>query len=303
MVTDDNTALRDSAPGLASFVRRGFLPAIHRRLSQVLDTAATVPFDNSSRFVFFSDLHRGNGGRSDAFLPNARLFLHALTHYARRDFSYVEVGDGDELWKGWPLEAIRQAHRLVFDLFQELHLDQRLHLILGNHDVRRRTNGQVEKAGLPTHEGLVLSHQPSGHRLFVVHGHQADITNDYLYFVAHRAVRFSYRVRERLLSLRGARNRPPIMGKLERRIMDWVAACQQIIICGHTHRPAFPRHVGPAYFNTGSGIIPGLLTGLELQNGALVPVRWTEPRPGWYVRERAGPSWPLGWSNGRRGNS
>jgi UDP-2,3-diacylglucosamine pyrophosphatase LpxH len=295
MTTDDRKAPGDSSLRLASFLRNGFLPAIHRRLSQVLETAASIPFDNSSRFVFFSDLHRGDGGRSDAFLPNARLFLHALTHYAGRGFSYVEVGDGDELWKSWPLEAVRQAHRQVFDLFQELHLEHRLHLILGNHDVRRRTNGGVEKAGLPTHEGLVLCHQPSGHQLFVVHGHQADITNDYLVFIAHRAVRFSYRVRERLLKLRRARQGPPVMGKLERRIMDWVAACEQIIICGHTHRPAFPRSLGPAYFNTGSGIIPGLLTGLELQKGALVPVRWAEPRPGRYVRERVGPSWPLGW--------
>ncbi|HLF82177.1 MAG TPA: metallophosphoesterase [Anaerolineales bacterium] len=273
------------------------MPTIHRRLSQVLETAITIPIDDSSKFVFFSDLHRGNGSRSDSFLPNARLFLHALTHYERNGFSYVEVGDGDELWKGWPIEAIRQAHRRLFDLLHQMDLEQRLHLILGNHDLKRKTNLRIEKDGLPAQEGLVLKHEPSGHKLFVVHGHQADITNDYLYFVAHRAVRFSYHVRERLQQLCCSGHAEPKikMGKLEQRLMDWVSVCHQMIICGHTHRQAFPQNGGPAYFNTGSGIVPGVITGLELRNGALVPIRWTEPRRDCYVRQQVGPSRPLDW--------
>lgn len=295
MITGERATRGRSPLRLTSFLQAGFLPAIHRRLSQVLETATTIPFDDTSKFVFFSDLHRGNGSRSDVFRPNARLFLHALGHYERNGFSYVEVGDGDELWKGWPMEAIRQAHRKIFDLLHQLDLEQRLHLVLGNHDLKRKPNGHTEKDGLAAREGLVLEHQPSGRQLFVVHGHQADITNDYLYFIAHRAVRFSYHVRERLQQLRRTRRGEPKMGKLEQRLMDWVASCEQMIICGHTHRPAFSHNGGPAYFNTGSGITPGLITGLELQKGALVPVRWTEPRRACYVRHQIGPGRPIGW--------
>jgi len=297
MTTGERVALRGFPLRLTSFLRTGWLPTIHRRLSQVLETAITIPIDDSSKFVFFSDLHRGNGSRSDSFLPNARLFLHALTHYERNGFSYVEVGDGDELWKGWPIEAIRQAHRRLFDLLHQMDLEQRLHLILGNHDLKRKTNLRIEKDGLPAQEGLVLKHEPSGHKLFVVHGHQADITNDYLYFVAHRAVRFSYHVRERLQQLCCSGHAEPKikMGKLEQRLMDWVSVCHQMIICGHTHRQAFPQNGGPAYFNTGSGIVPGVITGLELSNGALVPIRWTEPRRACYVRQQVGPARPLDW--------
>ena len=297
MTTGERVALRGFPLRLTSFLRTGWLPTIHRRLSQVLETAITIPIDDSSKFVFFSDLHRGNGSRSDSFLPNARLFLHALTHYERNGFSYVEVGDGDELWKGWPIEAIRQAHRRLFDLLHQMDLEQRLHLILGNHDLKRKTNLRVEKDGLPAQEGLVLKHEPSGHKLFVVHGHQADITNDYLYFVAHRAVRFSYHVRERLQHLCCSGHGEPKlkMGKLEQRLMDWVSVCHQMIICGHTHRQAFPQNGGPAYFNTGSGIVPGVITGLELSNGALVPIRWTEPSRACYVRQQVGPARPLDW--------
>jgi len=297
MTTGERVALRGFPLRLTSFLRTGWLPTIHRRLSQVLETAITIPIDDSSKFVFFSDLHRGNGSRSDSFLPNARLFLHALTHYERNGFSYVEVGDGDELWKGWPIEAIRQAHRRLFDLLHQMDLEQRLHLILGNHDLKRKTNLRIEKDGLPAQEGLVLKHEPSGHKLFVVHGHQADITNDYLYFVAHRAVRFSYHVRERLQQLCCSGHAEPKikMGKLEQRLMDWVSVCHQMIICGHTHRQAFPQNGGPAYFNTGSGIVPGVITGLELSNGALVPIRLTEPSRACYVRQQVGPARPLDW--------
>jgi len=41
--------------------------------------------------------------------------------------------------------------------------------------------------------------------------------------------------------------------------------------------------------------VPGVITGLELRNGALVPIRWTEPRRDCYVRQQVGPSRPLDW--------
>lgn len=277
---------------IASFLRSGWLPTIHRRLSQVLETAKTIPFDDSSRFVFFSDLHRGDRSRSDSFLPNARLFLHALTLYERSGFTYIEVGDGDELWKGWPFPEIREAHRRVFDLLHHMNLDQRLHLILGNHDLKHKPHHQVFKDGLLAHEGLVLQHQQTGQQLFAVHGHQADIINDRLYFLARRAARFGHRLRDLAVQWY---QREPQMGKLEQRITDWVREYHQIVICGHTHRPAFPKNGGPPYFNTGSCIVPGTITGLELLNGALVPIRWTEHNASVFVREQSGPSRRLYW--------
>jgi hypothetical protein len=78
MTTGERVALRRPPLRLASFLRTGWLPTIHRRLSQVLETAITIPSTTLPSSSSFSDLHR-NGSRSDSFLPNARLFLHALT--------------------------------------------------------------------------------------------------------------------------------------------------------------------------------------------------------------------------------
>jgi hypothetical protein len=167
----------------------------------------------------------------------------------------------------------------LFDLLHQMDLEQRLHLILGNHDLKRKTNLRIEKDGLPAQEGLVLKHEPSGHKLFVVHGHQADITNDYLYFVAHRAVRFSYHVRERLQQLCCTGHAEPKI-KMESSNSAFDGLGVGLPSDDHlrpTHRQAFPQNGGPAYFNTGSGIVPGVITGPELRNGALVPIRWTEP--------------------------
>lgn len=68
-----------------------------RRLTEVFGAAEHLIFDDSSRFVFFSDLHRGNNSRADAFAGNEDLFLQALSRYYREGFTYIEVGDGDEL--------------------------------------------------------------------------------------------------------------------------------------------------------------------------------------------------------------
>jgi len=295
MTNSERAALGRLPERIASFLHTGWLPTIHRRLSQVLETAKTIPFDDSSRFVFFSDLHRGDGSGSDSFLPNAGLFLNVLSHYERTGFTYVEVGDGDELWKGWPFEAIREAHKRVFELLHQLDLDRRLHLIVGNHDQRRKTGHQIEKDGLPVHEGIVMQHSETAQRLFVVHGHQADITNDRLVFLAHRAVRLSKRLRGMVRLWNAGPGRANQMGKLEQRITDWIKTYEEIVICGHTHRPAFPKIGEIPYFNTGSGVVPGILTGLELRHGALVPIRWTEDYARRPVRELAGPPRRFNW--------
>jgi hypothetical protein len=77
---------------IAAKVRRGFA---YRRLSQAFKSARVFPFDDASRFVFFSDCHRGDNSRADSFVGNKELFLHALTHCYREGFTYIEVGDGD----------------------------------------------------------------------------------------------------------------------------------------------------------------------------------------------------------------
>jgi UDP-2,3-diacylglucosamine pyrophosphatase LpxH len=253
----------------------------HRRLTQVFEAAKRVPFDDDSRIVFFSDCHRGDNSRADGFARNEALFLHALNHYYRAGFTYVEVGDGDELWKNRRFSAVRRAHGRVFDLLHRFDRQGRLHLIVGNHDIQGSQRSRVEKDGLVAHEGLVLHHSRTRQRVFVVHGHQVDFKSDRLRVVGRFAARHVWK----RLQLLGLGSRPSRAGgtrnreRIQQRIVEWLQANRQIVICGHTHRPVCAAYGAPPYFNTGSCLYAGYITGLEIQNGEITLVKWSaEPR-------------------------
>lgn len=253
----------------------------HKRLSEVFGTAKSVPFDDSSRIVLFSDCHRGDNSRADAFARNEELFLQALTHYYREGFMYVEVGDGDELWKNRRFSAIRDAHGRIFDLLHRFDLQNRLHLIVGNHDIQDRQQRWVEKDGMVAHEGLILYHWRTGQRIFVVHGHQADFKSDRLHVAGRFAARHIWK-RLQVLGLGSHPSQPGDTrnrGKIRQRITEWLQVHQHTVICGHTHHPAFAARGAPPYFNTGSCLYSGYITGLEIQNGEIMLVKWSA-RPG-----------------------
>ena len=251
---------------------------IQHRLSSVLESAREILFDDDSRLVFFSDCHRGNRSPIDAFAANEMLFMQVLTHYFHRGFTYIEVGDGDELWQNHNFRDVLRSHWPIFDLLHRFDLQNRLHLILGNHDVSRWRQNDLTKDGIRVEEGLTLRHRRTNQRILVTHGHQADIKSDLFSPVSRLMVRHVWRRIQEWGVVRFFQSRfsnQPLFPNIERRIMAWVAANHQPIICGHTHR-AMAAEVGePAYFNTGSFIVPNVATGLEIQGGEIALVRWT----------------------------
>ena len=69
------------------------------RITQAFCHAPVLPLNSSSRYVLFSDCHRGSGTANDNFLKNQHLYIAALRHYYQNQFVYIELGDGDELWE------------------------------------------------------------------------------------------------------------------------------------------------------------------------------------------------------------
>jgi UDP-2,3-diacylglucosamine pyrophosphatase LpxH len=275
--------------------------ATHRRLSRVFQEAPRIPIDDHSRLVFFGDHHRGDGSRADAFAANEALFLQVLGNYYDEGFTYVEVGDGDDLWQNRHLDSIRQAHGRTFDLVHRFDREDRLHMIIGNHDILGYRHNWQEKDGLGVEEAVVLEHTPSGQEIFVVHGHQADVTSDRLCFAGRLLVRHVWK-RLKLLGLTRARKRRrgyQRATQIERRLASWAAIHGPLVLCGHTHRPAFPVYPAGRYLNVGSCTTPGRITGLELQAGTLALVRWSvesSPDTALHVRrEPLGPARELCW--------
>ena len=51
------------------------------RLSKAFKEAKTVPFDDTSKFILFSDCHRGDNSYADDFANNRNIYFNALKHY------------------------------------------------------------------------------------------------------------------------------------------------------------------------------------------------------------------------------
>jgi predicted phosphodiesterase len=164
-------------------------------------------------------------------------------------------------------------------------------MIVGNHDITGYQRHHVVKDTIQAEEGLTLRHTRTGQRVFVVHGHQADFKSDSLYVLSRFTIRYVWRY----LQLLGfGRNKhqgaPKTLSKIERRIKDWSQANRQTVICGHTHRAASAAYGAPAYFNSGSCVVPNTLTGLEIQGGDIMLIKWTaHPVSGHIKREVIAP--------------
>lgn len=264
-----------------------------KRLNRAYKKAKVIPFDDSSRFIFFSDCHRGDNSFADEFANNRNIYFHALKQYYREGFTYVELGDGDELWES-KFEDIFEAHKNIFFLLRDFYNEGRLHMLYGNHDVLYRNEETVKKhyqswenpenqeeeplmPDLEFQESIILKHSKTGRELFLVHGHQADWFN----YVMWPLARFMVRVLWRPLQVVGisdptspAKNNKELF-KVERRMKQWIASMNNIItIMGHTHRPRFPEPGEPALFNDGSCVHPRSITGLELWEGKLTLIKW-----------------------------
>jgi len=266
----------------------------NKRISRAYKNARQIPFDNNSKFILFSDCHRGDNSFADDFANNRNIYFHALKHYYNDGFTYCELGDGDELWENLSFEPIFGAHKNVYLLMKQFHEQDRLHMIWGNHDMVYRNPKYVEKhlssyfdpkvgkdvdlfCGLTYNEAIVLKHTESNQELFLTHGHQADWWN----YNFWKWSRFLVRVLWKPLNVMGiadptspAKNYTELI-KLERRTKKWITDNNNIItIVGHTHRPRFPEPGDIAYFNDGSCVHPRSITGLEIENGEIALIKW-----------------------------
>ena len=80
-----------------------------KRLDQAYRDARIEYFDEDSKYIIFSDIHRGNGSHFDEFSKNQNIFKHALDYYYDNGYTYIEAGDGDELWETPKVKDIRNA--------------------------------------------------------------------------------------------------------------------------------------------------------------------------------------------------
>jgi UDP-2,3-diacylglucosamine pyrophosphatase LpxH len=239
-----------------------------------------------------SDCHRGDGGWADDFTNNQTLFYAALYEYNKKKFTYIELGDGDELWENKKVSDTVSIYQNIFALMSQFYKDKRLYLLYGNHDIEKRETDFFknnftlfdlkEKKDTPlfpnieVYEGLTLKHKVTGDKVFLLHGHQVDLLNGPLWRLSRFLVRYVWRPLE-IIGVNdptsAAKNRKR-KNEVEKKLVQWAEKEKQMLIAGHTHKPAFPEPGAPPYFNDGSCVHRQFITALEIEKGAISLVRW-----------------------------
>lgn len=263
-------------------------------ISRIFQSSDEIAFDNSSKIVLISDCHRGDGSWADNFSKNQNAYFAALTYYYSQKYTYIELGDGDELWENKDFYDIVHIHSDAFSLLKKFYNENRLYFIFGNHDMVKKNSSFVRKnlyeyyeerekkyvplfKDIKIHEGLILRHKITNDKILLIHGHQADFLNNNLWKLSRFLVRYlwkpleSYGVNDPTSAAKNYEKKEAIGKKLT----EWVIKEKHMLIAGHTHRPIFPANNEPPYFNDGSCVHPRCITAIEITNGYISLVKWS----------------------------
>jgi len=264
-------------------------------LDKAFQNAIPLTINKDSKIILFSDLHKGDNSYADDFQHNMEIYKYALELYYQKNYTYIELGDGVELWENYTFEPIYKAHKAIFDLLDLFYQDNRLHILWGNHDMVFRDPKTVEKLvrnffrpktvrekekffDLEYHESMLLLIENTAKKILLIHGHQADWLNYRLWKVSRFFVRYFWMPLQKWFGLKDptspAKNNKNLI-KVERKLKNWIVKNNnQMVIAGHTHRPRFPDPGLLPYFNDGSCVHPHSIIGLEIENLQIAMVKW-----------------------------
>lgn len=266
----------------------------YSRISRAFQGAPCLWLDKNSKYILFSDCHRGNGTSNDNFLKNQNLYFAALNYYYELGYHYLELGDGDELWENRNMKQIIEIHSNTFWLLSKFYHANRLHMLYGNHDIMKRKQPYVQDAcgsfyhpdnrqiipllpNITFYQSLILQNEEENISLYLTHGHQADSLNSELWRLSRFLVRYIWQPMEffGFLDPTSAAKNNTQKQKTEKRLTHWAKKQKKILIAGHTHRPMLPTEEYPYYVNTGSCVHPRCITGVEITNMCFTLIKWT----------------------------
>jgi predicted phosphodiesterase len=255
-----------------------------------------IPSSSNTKYIVMSDCHRGDGSAADEFAHNSLIYKCALEYYLKQGFTYIELGDAEELW-----EQIYITHTSVYDLLRRFHdpdpARTRYLKVWGNHDEAWRDNPAPLRALFPNiqlHESIELS--INGDIILLLHGHQADPTCSGFgakisRFLVHNV--WSGLQRFGIGDPTRAAENPGRCDEIDDTLYQMAKG--KTIIAGHTHRPVFANlslterrflesgvgtpgvrrkeKADPVYYNAGSCVHPRCITGIEITSHISL-VKW-----------------------------
>jgi UDP-2,3-diacylglucosamine pyrophosphatase LpxH len=211
---------------------------------------AVLPFDPlTSKFIVFSDQHKGTKNGADDFMVSEPNYLAALEYYYQQNFFLVNLGDNEELWENrWA--SVKRNNAASFEMEKKF-VDRNAFIkIFGNHDlswsINPLTSLEMEKVydkKIPVHEGLILQ-LPMGDdhfSIFMTHGHQGDAKSDGNWFSKFFVANIWGPLQAYLKINPNTPQYNSTKKTLHNRIMyEWSARQKNLVlITGHTHQPVF----------------------------------------------------------------
>jgi len=264
---------------------------MNKTINKIIKKAITLNIDDNSKLVIMSDCHRGNGSNYDNFLKNENVYNYALNHYFKEGFTYIELGDGDDMWEVVNYDDIIKEHLDTYKLMKKFYDNERLIMIYGNHDICKRSKKLLQKYfysyydeendeekelfnNLIVYESLIMNY--NNQEIYLFHGHQVDLLNGKLWRLSKFLVRYVWRFLEHFSfkEVTGNAKNYEVTKSVEKKLNKWSLKNNKILITGHTHRPIFPEVGESLYFNDGSCVHPSGITCIEIENGNITLVKW-----------------------------
>jgi predicted phosphodiesterase len=208
-----------------------------------------IPLEENSRFIIFSDQHKGAKNGSDDFMFAEKNYLAALDYYYQKNFYFISLGDNEELWEN-TLSAVKKNNIASFEKEKLFLRRKSFTKIFGNHDLYwnndpfaswqlKRIYGKEVKI----YEGLILQStiENQSFEIFLTHGHQGDGQSDGNKFSAW-VVGAIWAPLQAYLAINT--NTPAVSEQLKTvhnsMMYEWSAAQNNLLlITGHTHQPVF----------------------------------------------------------------
>lgn len=268
-----------------------------KELNNIYENGFNLDFDDQSKIVLISDVHRGDGTYSDSLLPNRNIYITALKYYLKNDYTYIEVGDGDELWKNKNFNEIAYFYDDIYKIFNKFSKKKNIYCIYGNHDFVKRQKGfkqRQEKAlrkiganygdefikfinNNEYYSGINLMYTPLKEKILVTHGNQIDFWNNEVWRINEFLVRYIWRFLNGVAGFkdptRSAKSKTK-RSRVDIKLQNWARDNCTMIICGHTHNSRFPDLYDPPYFNDGCCVYPSSITAIEIEKGKIKLVEW-----------------------------
>jgi predicted phosphodiesterase len=209
-----------------------------------------IPFEaENDKFVILSDQHKGTRDGADIFAKCERNYLAALQHYHHQGFTYINLGDSEELWENL-FVSVKRHNKNTFEAEKLFLDDNRFIKIFGNHDLywdndplAQLSLTQIYGKAIKVYEGIILQTKVNGELLeiFMTHGHQGDLQSDGNWF-SKWFVSDIWGPLQGYLEINP--NTPAYNNQLKtdhnRMMYEWSSEHKNmLLITGHTHQPVF----------------------------------------------------------------